>query len=129
MQKGKVDLTSSIVPLRWHFVLCESAPLRGSSKVTASFAGLQIRLSLCPLGLSNSSKGFLVLHIFCSLSSQALNCFPLGTACMQRSPGLWFLSSDLFWQLKSTLRSPGPRSASQKVTVAVSLQNINISEI
>lgn len=70
--------------------------LHGSSTVTGSFAGLQIRRSLCPLGLSNSSKGFLVLHIFCSLSSQALNCFPLGTACIQGWPEPWMLPLTCF---------------------------------
>lgn len=93
--------------------------LHRGSKVTGSFAGLQMRLSLCPLGLFNSSKGFLVLHILCSLSSQALNCFPLGAACMRGSPAPWQLSTRLFWQLKSTVRSLIPRSASQKVAVAI----------
>lgn len=98
---------------------CQNTQLHGGSKVTGSFTGLQMRLSLCPLGLSNSSKGFLVLHIFCSLSSQALNCFPLGAACMRGSPAPWLLSTCLFWQLKSTLRSLIPRSASQKVAVVI----------
>lgn len=98
---------------------CQNTRLHGGSKVRGSFAGLQMSLSLCPLGLFNSSKGFLVLHIFCSLSSQALNCFPLGAACMRGSPAPWLLSTRLFWQLKSTVRSLIPRSASQKVTVAI----------
>lgn len=110
-------------PQNTRLLLSRLLRLHGSSKVTGSFAGPQIRLSLCPLGLSNSSKGFLVPHIFCSLSSQALNCFPLGAACMQGSPEPWLLSTDLFWQLKSTVRSPIPRRASQKVTVAISCRS------
>lgn len=72
--------------------------LHVSSKVTGGSSGLQ-----SPLARSNLSKGFLVLHIFCSSSSQALNCFLLGTARTPGSPKPWLLSSETVWQLKPTL--------------------------
>lgn len=68
-----------------------------TSKVTGGSSGIRkgsFRVHSC----SNLSKGFLVLHILCSLSSQALNCFPLGTARRLGSPKLWLVSSETVWQ-------------------------------
>lgn len=56
---------------------------------------LQIRPFQSELACSNLSKGFLVLHIFFSLSSQALNCFPLGAGRMQGVAKLWLPSNEM----------------------------------